>query len=51
MDQMQHAIDIFKFLHPDKVRIWLFNCLSAHKGLVEDALNVNNMNENPGRKQ
>jgi hypothetical protein len=51
MDQMQHAIDIFEFLHPDKVGIWLFNCSSAHEGLAEDALNVNNMNVNPGGKQ
>lgn len=51
MDQIQHAIDIFKFLHPDKVRIWLFDCSSAHEDLAEDALNVNNMNVNPGGKQ
>ena len=51
MDQMTHAIDIFEYLHPNKVAIWLFNCSSAHEGLAEDALNVNNMNVNPGGKQ
>ena len=51
MDQMTHAIDIFEYLHPDKVAIWLFDCSSAHEGLAEDALNVNNMNVNPGGKQ
>lgn len=51
MDQMQHAINIFEYLHPDKVGIWLFNCSSAHEGIAEDALNINNMNINPGGKQ
>jgi hypothetical protein len=51
MDQTQDTIDIFEHLHPDKVGVWLFNCLSAHEGLAVDALNVNNMNVNPGSKQ
>ena len=51
MDQMQHAVNIFEYLHPDKVGIWLFDCSSAHEGLAEDALNINNMNINPGGKQ
>ena len=51
MDQMQHAINIFEYLHPDKVGIWLFNCSSAHEGIAEDALNINNMNINPSGKQ
>src|ERR1700720_879451 len=51
MDQMTHAIDIFEHLHPEKVGIWLFDCSSTHEGLAEDALNVNNMNVNPGGKQ
>jgi len=50
MDQMTHVIDIFEHVHPDKVAI-LFDCSSAHEGLAKDALNVNNMNVNPGGKQ
>ena len=51
MHQTQNAVDIFEYLHPDKVGVWLFDCSSAHKGLATDALNVNNMNVNPGGKQ
>ena len=43
MDQTKITVDIFEYLHPDKVGIWL--------GLAVDALNVNNMNVNPGGKQ
>lgn len=50
-DQTTDAVDIFEYLHPNKVGIWLFDCSSAHKGLAADALNVNNMNVNPGGKQ
>jgi hypothetical protein len=45
------AVNIFEYLHPDKIRVWLFNCSSAHEGLTADALNANNMNVNPGGKQ
>ena len=51
MEQTKHAVDIFEYLHPEKVAIWVFDCSSAHKGLVIDALKVNNMNVNPGGKQ
>ena len=51
MDQTKIAVNIFEYLHPDKVRIWIFDCSSAHEGLAADALNVNNMNMNPGGKQ
>ncbi|KIM87773.1 hypothetical protein PILCRDRAFT_48496, partial [Piloderma croceum F 1598] len=51
MDQTEDAVDIFEHLHPDKVGVWLFDCSSAHEGLAADALNVNNMNVNPGGKQ
>jgi hypothetical protein len=51
MDQTKVAVDIFKYLHREKVRIWLFDCSSAHEGLATDALNVNNMSVNPGGKQ
>ena len=51
MDQTHDAVDIFEYLHPDKVGVWVFDCSSAHEGLAADALNVNNMNVNPGVKQ
>jgi len=51
MDQTEIAVDIFEYLHPNKVGIWLFNCSSAHEGLAADALSVHNMNVNPGGKQ
>jgi hypothetical protein len=41
-DQTTDAVDIFEYLHPNKVGIWLFDCSSAHEGLAADALNVNN---------
>src|SRR5258705_10854258 len=50
-EQTIDAVNIFKYLHPDKVGVWLFDCSSAHEGLTVDALNVNNMNVNPGGKQ
>jgi len=49
--QTRDAVDIFEYMHPDKVGIWIFNCLSAHEGYATDALNVNNMNVRPGGKQ
>ena len=51
VEQTKNAVDIFEYLHPNKVGIWLFDCSSAHEGLAADALNVNNMNVNPGGKQ
>lgn len=44
-------VDIFEYLHPDAVGVWVFDCLSSHEGLAADALNVNNMNVKPGGKQ
>ncbi|KAH7925369.1 hypothetical protein BV22DRAFT_1011364 [Leucogyrophana mollusca] len=49
--QTDNAADIFEYLHPSKVGIFIFDCSSAHEGLAPDALNVNNMNVNPGGKQ
>ena len=51
MEQTKHAVNIFEYLHPEKVAIWVFDCSSPHEGLAIDALNVNNMNVNPGGKQ
>ena len=31
--------------------MWIFDCSSNHEGFAPDALNVNNMNVNPGGKQ
>ena len=45
------AVNIFEYLHPDKIGVWLFDCSLAHEGLAADALHVNNMNVNPGGKQ
>ncbi len=44
-------MDIFKFKFPDCIGVWIFDCSSNHEGFVPDALNVNNMNVNPGGKQ
>jgi hypothetical protein len=51
MDQTQNAVDIFEYLHPNKVGVWLFDCSLVHEGLATDTLNVNNMNVNPSYKQ
>ena len=50
-EQLKDAVDIFEYLHPDAVAIWVFDCSSSHEGLASDALNVHNMNVNPGGKQ
>jgi hypothetical protein len=50
-EQTIDAVNIFEYLHPDKVGVWLFDCSLAHEGLAVDALNVNNMNVNPRGKQ
>jgi hypothetical protein len=50
-EQTKDAVDIFEYMHPDKVGIWIFDCSSAHEGYAADALNVNNMNVRPGGKQ
>jgi hypothetical protein len=50
-DQLKDAVDIFEFLHPDAVAVWVFDCSSSHEGLAPNALNVNKMNVNPGGAQ
>ena len=50
-EKTRDAVDIFEYMHPDKVGIWIFDCSSAHEGYAADALNVNNMNVRPGGKQ
>ena len=51
MEQMVHAINIFEQTHSDQIGIFLFNCSSAHEGLLHNVLNINNMNVNPGSNQ
>jgi hypothetical protein len=50
-DQLRDAVDIFEFFHANAVGVWVFDCSSSHEGLASNALNVNNMNVNPGGKQ
>lgn len=49
--QLRHTIKFFEYLHPGTVGVFVFDCYSAHKAFAEDALNVNNMNVNPGKNQ
>ena len=51
MNTMVHTIDISEFTHMGKIGIFLFDCSLVHEGLAPDALNVNNMNVNPGGQQ
>jgi hypothetical protein len=51
IEQTKDAVDIFEYLQPNKVGMWLFDCSLAHEGLAADALNINNMNVNPEGKQ
>jgi hypothetical protein len=50
-DQLQDAVDIFEYLHPNAVGVWVFDCSFSHEGLASNTLNINNMNVNPGGKQ
>jgi hypothetical protein len=50
-EQLKDTIDIFEFKFPDAVGVWIFDCSSNHEGFASDALNINNMNVNPGGKQ
>jgi hypothetical protein len=50
-DQLKDTVDIFEFFHANAVGVWVFDCSSSHEGLASNALNVNNMNVNPGGKQ
>jgi len=42
---------IFEYSHPNCIAVFVFDRSSAHEGFAEDALNINNMNVNPGGKQ
>ncbi|TDL14382.1 hypothetical protein BD410DRAFT_817185 [Rickenella mellea] len=51
MTQLEKAVDIFEAMFPNAIGVWAFDCSSAHEAFAPDALNVNNMNVNPGGKQ
>ena len=51
IEQVKSAIAVFEHTHEDKIGVFVFDRSSAHEGYAEDALNVNNMNINPGGKQ
>ena len=51
INQLRHTIRVFNYTHPDQVAIFVWDRSSAHEGFAENALNVHNMNVNPGKKQ
>ena len=51
IDQLKHTIKVFEHTHPDSVGIFVFDRSSAHEGFAQNALNVHNMNVNPGNNQ
>jgi hypothetical protein len=51
IDQIKITIKVFEFMHPNCIGVFTFDRSSAHEGFAEDALNINNMNINPGGKQ
>lgn len=50
-DQIKIAIKVFEQTHPNCTAIFVFDRSSAHEGFADNALNINNMNVNPGGKQ
>ena len=51
MEQLKLTADIFEFQFPDAIGVWVFDCSSSHEALAPDALNINQMNINPGGQQ
>ena len=51
IDQIKITVQIFEITHPNCIGIFVFDWSCAHEGFAENALNVNNMNVNPGGKQ
>jgi hypothetical protein len=49
--QVKNTIQVFEYTHPNCVAVFTFDWSSAHEGFSENALNVNNMNVNPGGRQ
>ena len=50
LDQIRDTVDIFKWKHPNAVAIFVLDCSTNHNAQAPNALNVNNMNVNPGGK-
>ena len=50
-DQIKIAIKVFDHIHPNCIAIFTFDRSSAHEGFADNALNINNMNINPGGRQ
>jgi hypothetical protein len=51
IEQIKNTISIFELTHPNCTGVFVFNWSSTHEGFVEEALNINRMNVNPGGKQ
>ncbi|RIA84686.1 hypothetical protein C1645_698453 [Glomus cerebriforme] len=52
LDQViNYTIPIFKAKYPNTIGVFAFDNSTNHGAMVKDALNVNNMNVNPGGKQ
>ena len=51
IEQLKVTIKAFEHTHPGCIVIFVFDRSSAHEGFGENALNVHNMNVNPGKKQ
>jgi hypothetical protein len=49
--KLEDAVDIFDAKYPDCTAVFVFDCSSNHEGFSKDALNVKNMNVNPGGVQ
>jgi len=49
--QLKNMIAIFEYTHPNCMAVFVFDRSLAHEGYAEDALNISNMNINPGGKQ
>jgi len=50
-NQIKITTKVFEYTHPDCTAIFAFDWSSAHEGFSEGALNINNMNVNPGGRQ
>jgi len=48
---VEKAIPVFEQMHPGAIAVFAFDNSSSHAAFAADALNVRNMNVNPGGKQ
>lgn len=51
MLQVEDAIQIFEFKHPEGCAVFIFDCSAAHESYAEDALIAHKMNKSPGGQQ